>query len=203
MHAKSGLRVFLKWKIYRPDSVIAAVIPLNQMKYRIQTLFLLLLAVAICVTVWQRYDAHAKRWAGYTAKSIPKAKWSKTSNAYRSASRNGFKCLEELDAKFVDFRYWDFANAQYCTCWRIPYSKQALTDHINEFHLALTDMTPGISFELKSCLPADWRFKKHKNMKVYEPKNQRGDLSFFFVLVVHDTESRVIYFCEMDRAVPA
>ena len=26
MHAKSGLRVFLKWKIYRPDSVIAEVI---------------------------------------------------------------------------------------------------------------------------------------------------------------------------------
>jgi hypothetical protein len=30
MHAKSGLRVVLKWKIYRPDSVIAAVIPLEQ-----------------------------------------------------------------------------------------------------------------------------------------------------------------------------
>ena len=29
MHAKSGLRVFLKWKVYRPDSVIAAVIPLT------------------------------------------------------------------------------------------------------------------------------------------------------------------------------
>ena len=29
MHAKSGLRVVLKLKIYRPDSVIAAVIPLN------------------------------------------------------------------------------------------------------------------------------------------------------------------------------
>jgi hypothetical protein len=29
MHAKSGLRVFLKWKIYRPDSVIAAVMPLS------------------------------------------------------------------------------------------------------------------------------------------------------------------------------
>ena len=28
MHAKSGLRVVLKWKIFRPDSVIAAVIPL-------------------------------------------------------------------------------------------------------------------------------------------------------------------------------
>ena len=28
MHAKSGLRVVLKWKIYRPDSVIAAVITL-------------------------------------------------------------------------------------------------------------------------------------------------------------------------------
>ena len=26
MHAKSGLRVVLEWKIYRPDSVIAAVI---------------------------------------------------------------------------------------------------------------------------------------------------------------------------------
>ena len=32
MHAKSGLRVVLKWKIYRPDSVIANVIPLNIMK---------------------------------------------------------------------------------------------------------------------------------------------------------------------------
>ena len=29
MHAKSGLRVVLKWKIYRPDSVIAAVIRLK------------------------------------------------------------------------------------------------------------------------------------------------------------------------------
>ena len=29
MHAKPGLRVVLEWKIYRPDSVIAAVIPLN------------------------------------------------------------------------------------------------------------------------------------------------------------------------------
>ena len=30
LHAKSGLRVVLEWKIYRPDSVIAAVITLNQ-----------------------------------------------------------------------------------------------------------------------------------------------------------------------------
>ena len=29
MHAKSGLRVVLEWKIYRPDSVIAAVILLS------------------------------------------------------------------------------------------------------------------------------------------------------------------------------
>ena len=29
MHAKPDLRVVLKWKIYRPDSVIADVIPLN------------------------------------------------------------------------------------------------------------------------------------------------------------------------------
>ena len=30
LHAKSGLRVVLEWKIYRLDSVIAAVITLNQ-----------------------------------------------------------------------------------------------------------------------------------------------------------------------------
>ena len=30
MHAKSGLRVFLKWKVYRPDSVIAAVMRLKR-----------------------------------------------------------------------------------------------------------------------------------------------------------------------------
>ena len=29
MHAKSGLRVVLKWKIYRPDSVIVDVITLR------------------------------------------------------------------------------------------------------------------------------------------------------------------------------
>ena len=29
MHAKSGLRVVLNWKIYRPDSVIVAVITLH------------------------------------------------------------------------------------------------------------------------------------------------------------------------------
>ena len=29
MHAKSGLRVVLEWKIYRPDSVIADVIVPN------------------------------------------------------------------------------------------------------------------------------------------------------------------------------
>jgi len=29
MHAKSGLRVLFEWKIYRPDSVITAVIPLK------------------------------------------------------------------------------------------------------------------------------------------------------------------------------
>ena len=29
MHAKSGLRVLLQWKIYRPDSVITAVITLK------------------------------------------------------------------------------------------------------------------------------------------------------------------------------
>ena len=31
MHAKSGLRVVLEWKIYRPDSVIADVIRLGML----------------------------------------------------------------------------------------------------------------------------------------------------------------------------
>ena len=33
MHAKSGLRVFSEWKIYRPDSVITAVMRLKKMKH--------------------------------------------------------------------------------------------------------------------------------------------------------------------------
>ena len=40
MHAKSGLRVFLKWKIYRPDSVIAAVIPLTEALFEMPHVFL-------------------------------------------------------------------------------------------------------------------------------------------------------------------
>ena len=42
MYAKSGLRVVLKWKIYRPDSVIAAVIRLLMIRI---TLLITLLAV--------------------------------------------------------------------------------------------------------------------------------------------------------------
>ena len=30
LHAKSGLRVLFEWKIYRPDSVITAVMPLPE-----------------------------------------------------------------------------------------------------------------------------------------------------------------------------
>ena len=39
MHAKSGLRVLLKWKIYRPDSVIAAVMSLIQKEHMPPHLF--------------------------------------------------------------------------------------------------------------------------------------------------------------------
>ena len=38
MHAKSGLRVLLEWKINRPDSVITAVIRLQQMQNAISDL---------------------------------------------------------------------------------------------------------------------------------------------------------------------
>ena len=36
MHAKSGLRVVLKWIDFRPDSVIADVIPLNEMSIELR-----------------------------------------------------------------------------------------------------------------------------------------------------------------------
>ena len=38
MHAKSGLRVVLKWKIYRPDSVITDVIRFMTQKLTLTTL---------------------------------------------------------------------------------------------------------------------------------------------------------------------
>ena len=48
MHAKSGLRVFLEWKIDRPDSVITAVIPLGSI---MKTHFsLLVLSTLVIVT---------------------------------------------------------------------------------------------------------------------------------------------------------
>ena len=40
MYAKSGLRVVLKWEIYRPDSVITAVIPLAIIAFQIFRIFL-------------------------------------------------------------------------------------------------------------------------------------------------------------------
>ena len=48
MHAKSGLRVVLKWKICRPDSVIAAVIRLrlSPMQFSIKSLLLLITIAA-------------------------------------------------------------------------------------------------------------------------------------------------------------
>ena len=54
MHAKSGLRVVLKWKIYRPDSVIIAVIPLESMKFSLKQLLavITLVGVALALTPW-------------------------------------------------------------------------------------------------------------------------------------------------------
>ena len=52
MHAKSGLRVFLKWKITRPDSVIADVIPLGILLFApivlpVQITFFVMIALVI------------------------------------------------------------------------------------------------------------------------------------------------------------
>ena len=54
LHKESGLRVVLKWKIYRPDSVIAAVIPLHMMQnFGIRYLMFCVSLIAACVAVWQ------------------------------------------------------------------------------------------------------------------------------------------------------
>ena len=51
MHAKSGLRVFLKWKIFRPDSVIPAVITLEQMSSIAKPILVLLLLLFCAITL--------------------------------------------------------------------------------------------------------------------------------------------------------
>ena len=51
MHAKSGLRVVLKWKIFRPDSVIADVIQ-PMPKYSIKTLLILMSVFALAALLY-------------------------------------------------------------------------------------------------------------------------------------------------------
>ena len=59
MHAKSGLRVFLKWKIYRPDSVIADVIMLTEMiKFSLKTTFFMFIAMSLALCAWQINTLH-------------------------------------------------------------------------------------------------------------------------------------------------
>jgi len=60
MHAKFGLRVLLKWKICRPDSVVTSFITLTLMRYRISTLFaaLTVFAIALSVTLVMRQPPH-------------------------------------------------------------------------------------------------------------------------------------------------
>ena len=57
MHAKPGLRVFLKWKIYRPGSVITAVIRLKLKTDENTHCHFLLAAVCACVVhdQWPAY----------------------------------------------------------------------------------------------------------------------------------------------------
>ena len=49
MHAKSGLRVVLKWEIYRPDSVIANVIRLSHGVGTLTRMMPLLLVLASAI----------------------------------------------------------------------------------------------------------------------------------------------------------
>ena len=70
MHAKSGLRVVLKWKIYRPDSVIADVIPLKQMpNFSIRSLMFLFVYFAICASIYITQNL-AAGWAVVIATAI-------------------------------------------------------------------------------------------------------------------------------------
>ena len=54
MHAKSGLRVLLEWKIYRPDSVITAVITLRmvRMQFELRTLIEFVTATQIWLDLY-------------------------------------------------------------------------------------------------------------------------------------------------------
>ena len=77
MHAKSGLRVVLEWKISRPDSVIAYVICL-QMKFPRFTLSQLLawtLVAAATIALTRYSNSHETIWKpeplGYKSPTVP------------------------------------------------------------------------------------------------------------------------------------
>ena len=70
MHAKSGLRVVLKWKIHRPDSVIADVIRLP-MALRIRySMHHLLFAVLVCAIAFWWLDLGGQ-WSRDRANKVP------------------------------------------------------------------------------------------------------------------------------------
>ena len=67
MHAKSGLRVVLEWKIYRPDSVIAAVIRLEsgsnlKRKFSIIDLFHVFFLIAVLCSWCTVPEKPSPRW---------------------------------------------------------------------------------------------------------------------------------------------
>ena len=76
MHAKSGLRVVLKWRDFRPDSVIPAVIRLrktsephnmkltaNRSRFRLRSLFLAITVLAIGLAYFRtQYSTAYQQW---------------------------------------------------------------------------------------------------------------------------------------------
>ena len=78
MHAKSGLRVLLEWKINRPDSVITAVIPLGngdaqmKLRYGIRTLLVATFLIASLIA-WLSFHFHRGERQLAAAKTLLKA----------------------------------------------------------------------------------------------------------------------------------
>ena len=106
MHAKSGLRVVLKWKIYRPDSVITAVI--QPMRFSIRTLliFTVLCSFVLGGLLWYlRYQA----WANELHLAPIAARLRNNSSTITHPAASHFV----IDPSKPSDQYWLELNVQY------------------------------------------------------------------------------------------
>ena len=144
-------------------------------------------------------------WRENTRSSLPVSEWAKESATYGIYSAHkGFTCLSDSDPQFVDFRYWsDNGNvAKFWTVWRLPYSKNALDQHVECFELSECSLSQDMRDALASNIPKDWNLELDSQFVFYQPKLQVS-ISYFCRLLLYDKKEGVIYFYDMDQEVPA